>query len=54
MGVAPKLDKAYDGPFIVKVKMSKINFVIQVDEKGTEKVVHHNKLQNGKLSCPMS
>jgi hypothetical protein len=45
VGVSPKLEKAYNGPYVIKVKMSKINFIIQIDEFGTEKMVHHNKLK---------
>jgi hypothetical protein len=45
VGVAPKLEKTYDGPYVIKVKLSKINFVLQLDSKGTERIVHHNKLK---------
>jgi hypothetical protein len=45
VGVSHKLEPMYDGPFMVKKKMSDINFVIQMDKHGKEKVVHHNKLK---------
>jgi hypothetical protein len=45
VGIAPKLEKTYDGPYVIKVKLSKINFVLQLDSKGTERIVHHNKLK---------
>ena len=45
VGVTPKLEKAYSGPFLVKEKRSDLNFVLQIDEDGREKVVHHNKLK---------
>lgn len=40
MGVAPTLEKERSGPY-----RSKINFAIQVDEKGAKKVVQHKKLK---------
>ena len=45
VGVAPKLEKAYDGPFLVTRKISETNFKIQLDSQGKEKLVHHNKLK---------
>jgi hypothetical protein len=45
VGVTPKLEKAFDAPFVIKTKMSDITFVLQVDEKGTERLVHHYKLK---------
>lgn len=34
--MAPKLEKAHDSPYVVKVKMSKIDLVIQVEEEGKD------------------
>lgn len=45
VGVAPKLEFVYEGPFLVKRKMSMLDFVIQLDRNGAEKPVHHNKLK---------
>ena len=45
VGICPKLEKRYDGPFVVKRKLSELNFELQFDKEGTYKVVHHNKLK---------
>ncbi|KAH3694974.1 hypothetical protein DPMN_082421 [Dreissena polymorpha] len=39
------LEKLYDGPFVVKAKVSAVNFVIQMDSRGLDKLIHHNKLK---------
>ena len=44
-GVSPKLEKRYSGPFVVTARRSPINFVIQLNKDGTEKLVHHDKLK---------
>lgn len=44
-GVTPKLEKMYTGPHIVKKKMGPQNMMLQLDAKGNEKIVHHNKLK---------
>ena len=45
VGVANKLEWIYDGPFMIKERVSGINFVIQMNKDGDEKLVHHNKLK---------
>ena len=45
VGVTPKFEKRYEGPYLVTQKMSEINFVIQLDNDGNSKLVHHNKLK---------
>ena len=45
IGEAPKLQPAYEGPCIVSKKLSPITFNIQLNVKGTQRVVHHNKLK---------
>ena len=45
VGVSPKLEKRYDGPFLVKKKLSAINFEIQLNKDGQSRLVHHNKLK---------
>lgn len=45
IGVCPKLEKQYEGPFIIKEKWSPINFVLQLNAERQERVVHHNKLK---------
>ena len=44
-GIAPKLEKRYNGPFVVTAKRSPVNFVIQTDKSGSEKLIHHDKLK---------
>ncbi len=44
-GIAPKLERTYDGPFLVSKKISEVNFKLQLDKQGNEKIVHHNKLK---------
>ena len=36
---------AYYGPFLVRRKMSEVDFLIQLDRDGKEQVVHHDKLK---------
>jgi hypothetical protein len=45
VGVCPKLEKRYEGPFVIKQKVSTLNFEIQMDRDGYSKVVLHNKLK---------
>lgn len=44
-GVSPKLQNLYLGPCLVTKKFNDINFQIQLDEKGTSKIVNHDKLK---------
>ena len=46
VGICPKLEKCFDGPFIIHKKYSDLNFVIQLNANGQERVVHHNKLKS--------
>ncbi len=39
------MENNFDGPFVIKVKRSDLNFVIHLDSDGQERVVHHNKLK---------
>ena len=45
VGISPKLEKAYNGPYVVTCKMSELNFVIQLNKDGERRTVHHNKLK---------
>ena len=45
VGVTHKLERLYDGPFLVSKKLSEVNFEIMMGSKGPHKVVHHNKLK---------
>ncbi|KAL3836268.1 hypothetical protein ACJMK2_026870 [Sinanodonta woodiana] len=44
INVSPKLQNMYDGPYVVKRTISCLNYLIQLDPYGKEKLVHHNKL----------
>jgi hypothetical protein len=45
IGVTPKLEKRFVGPYMVTEKRSIMNYVIRLDATGTEKLVHHDKLK---------
>ena len=45
VGVMPKLEHAYDGPFLVIKKHSEWDFLLQVDRAGKETGVSHDKLK---------
>ena len=45
VGISPKPEHVYEGPFLIKRKLSEIDFVLQLDRTGTERPVHHNKLK---------
>ena len=45
VGVTPKLEYVYEGPFLVKKKLSELDYVLQLDRSGKERPVHHNKLK---------
>ena len=45
VGEAPKLKPAYHGPFLVRRKVSEVNFLVQLDRDGKEQVIHHDKLK---------
>ena len=45
VGVSPKLEFIFEGPFLVKEKLSELDFVLQLDKEGAERPVHHNKLK---------
>ena len=45
VGVAPKLQHTYHGPFLVLEKVSDANFVIQMDKDGKKVLLHHDKLK---------
>ena len=46
VGITPKLEKKYDGPFIVTEKMSAVNYKIQINSNGQEKLIHHDKIKH--------
>ena len=45
VGVMPKLEHTYGGPFVVVKKYSELDFLIQLDQAGKEKCVNHDKLK---------
>ena len=45
LGVMPKLEPAYEGPFLVKANYADIDFLLQIDQSGKERVSHHDKLK---------
>ena len=45
VGEAPKLKQAYHGPFLVKKKVTEVDFLIQLDKNGKVQIVHHDKLK---------
>ena len=42
--IAPKLRKSFTGPVIIIDKKNDLNYVIEVNSKGDNKIVHHKKL----------
>ena len=45
VGISPKLEFGFEGPFVVIKKLSELDYIIQLDRDGVEKSVHHNKLK---------
>ena len=45
VGVCPKLEHSYEGPYLIKVKDSDLTYTLLLDNKNKEKLVHHNKLK---------
>ncbi|MEW8545559.1 MAG: reverse transcriptase domain-containing protein [Candidatus Thiodiazotropha sp.] len=45
VGVTPKLQHTYEGPYLITKKLSEINFLLQLDMYGKSRLVHHNKLK---------
>ena len=45
VGISPKLKYVYEGPFLIRKKLSELDFVLQMDRSGAEKPMHHYKLK---------
>ena len=45
VGVTPKLEHKFDGPFVVQKKMSPVTYVLQLDVRGNTRVAHYDKLK---------
>jgi hypothetical protein len=43
--VAPKLRRPYEGPYVVVWKISDLDYVIQFDKHGKQKIINHNHLK---------
>ena len=41
MGASPKLEYEYEGPFLTRIKLSELDFVLQMARSGAEKPVHY-------------
>ncbi|CAG2232188.1 unnamed protein product [Mytilus edulis] len=46
-GISPKLQPLYLGPCLITKKLNEINFQIQLDAKGTRKVINHKTYPSG-------
>ena len=44
-GVAPKLQPCFEGPFLVLKKLNELDYLIQLDQKGSTRVMHHDKFK---------
>ncbi len=54
MGTAPKLRVPYRGPVLVLRQVTSLNYLIQLDAKGTQRLIRHDKLKpyGGQDSLP--
>ena len=43
--LAPNLRCPYEGPYVIVKKINDLDYVIQFDEKGKKKLVHHNEMK---------
>ena len=43
--MVPIGNKKGKGPFLVRRKVSEVDFLVQLDEDGKEQVIHHDKLK---------
>ena len=45
-GRCPKLNRDFEGPYVITKKLNPLDFQIQVDRFGTSKPVHHDRYRN--------
>ena len=45
LATAPKLRVPYEGPYVIVKRLNDLNYVIQLNAKGSKKLVHHNRLK---------
>lgn len=43
VGVAPKLERKFDGPFVIEQKLSLITFRVQVSNRSEQRLAHHDE-----------
>ena len=43
--ITPKLRVAYEGPYLIIQKIGDLDYQIQLNQEGTVKIVHHNRLK---------
>ena len=44
--LAPKLQVPFEGPYLILEKISDLDYCIQLDAKGKQNIVHHDKLKS--------
>ena len=54
--LAPKLRVPFPGPYLVSAKIGDLDYQIQLDAQGKQKVVHHRKLKSyeGEHALPLA
>ena len=45
LGINPKLEPTYEGPFLVKKNYANVDLLLQMDGSGKERLTHHAKLK---------
>ena len=45
VGLSPKLQPTFVGPYVIIDKYGEVNYKIQLDNKGKSRVIHHDKLK---------
>ena len=45
LGINPKLEPTYEGPFLVKKNYANVDLLLQMDGSGKERLTHHDKLK---------
>jgi hypothetical protein len=45
VGVSPKLQRKFDGPYRIKAKTSAVTYIVQLNPQGDVRMAHHDKLK---------